>query len=228
MTTFLGIEAAKNKAAKRAWWANGLVGACVLLSVISIGSALLQVRLLGRIDAGETVSDSETETNDLVYGGIALVQTVVYLAAAVVWLMWLHSAYSNLFLVGRRTADETPGWAVGYWFIPFLNLFRPYRIVKELWLRSTDMNVEPSVKDQPAPSLVSVWWGVWILGSIVGRLLSRRMLKAETVDSLIEATWIGMVDDLITILAGILAILVVRRIQQFQDSWPPETADVFA
>jgi hypothetical protein len=228
MTTFLGIEAAKNKAAKRAWWANALVGACVLLSVISIGSALLQIRLLGRIDAGETISESETARNDLVYGGIGLIQAVVYLTAAVVWLMWLHSAYGNLFLVGRRAADETPRWAVGCWFIPFLNLYRPYRVVKELWLRSANMNMELSVQDQPAPSLASVWWGVWILGSIVGRFLSRRMLKAETVDSLIEATWLGMVDDLITILAGVLAILVVRRIQQFQDSWPPETADVFA
>jgi hypothetical protein len=54
------------------------------------------------------------------------------------------------------------------------------------------------------------------------------MLKAETAPELINATWTGIASDIATILAGVLAILVVRRIQQFQTAWPPKTADVFA
>jgi Domain of unknown function (DUF4328) len=228
MTAFQGIEAARNKTARRARWANFLVGACVLLAALAIGSGFLQLNLLGRIQAGEAVSESESSMNDLLYGGIGLTQAAAFIASAILWLMWLHSAYGNLFQVGRRTADETPGWAVGYWFIPILNLFRPYRIVKELWLRSADMNMEPEVKELPAPHLISLWWGTWILDNIVGRIVFRQMAKAETVDSLIEGTWLSMVDDLATILSGALAILVVRRILQLQESWPPETADVFA
>jgi hypothetical protein len=221
------IEIARNKSAKRARWANGLVGANVVLAVLAIGSALLQLNLLERIAAGKAVTDGEAELNNVLYGGIALLQVLTFLAAAVVWLMWLHSAYGNLLLVGRRTADETPGWAVGYWFIPFFNFFRPYRIVKELWLRSADMNMEPVVRERPAPSLISRWWGAWILSALVGWILLREF-SGETAEELIQSTWVGMLDDLMTILTGVLAILIVRRIQQFQESWPPETADVFA
>jgi ABC-type thiamin/hydroxymethylpyrimidine transport system permease subunit len=89
------------------------------------------------------------------------------------------------------------------------------------------MNMEPVVKDRSAPSLISLWWGVWILSSVAGWLLFRN-IGAETAEELIQGTWIGMVDDLTTILSGTLAILIVRRIRQFQESWPPETAEVFA
>ncbi len=63
---------------------------------------------------------------------------------------------------------------------------------------------------------------------IVGGRVSRRMFKGGTALELINATWMERANDVITIVAGVLAILVVRRIQRFQKSWPPETADVFA
>jgi Domain of unknown function (DUF4328) len=227
MTAGLDLEAAKSVAAKRARWTARLLTADVLLAALAILAGFFQLSLLQRIAGGEAVSEGETGMSDTIYGGIGLLQMLALVATGILWLMWLHRAYGNLFLVGRRTADWTPRGAVGYWFAPIINLIWPYRIVKELWLRSADGNVEPSVKELPAPGIVSLWWAIWILNMVVGRILFRRSMAAEEVESLIEVTWLGLLDDLGTVVAGILAILIVRRIQQLQAAWPPDTASVF-
>jgi len=56
--------------------------------------------------------------------------------------------------VGTRESRFTPGWAVGYWFVPFVNLVRPYQIVADLWLRSDVLNGEGSTERRNAPALV--------------------------------------------------------------------------
>ena len=50
----------------------------------------------------------------------------------IIYLMWLHRAYQNLPALGVTKLDATPGWAVGYYFIPILNLFRPYQTMVEI------------------------------------------------------------------------------------------------
>src|SRR5260370_20338084 len=73
-------------------------------------------------------------------GCIALLFLLALIASATLWLCWLHRAYSNLKLLGTRETRFTTGWAVGYWFLPVFNLFRPYQIVSDLWMRSREAN----------------------------------------------------------------------------------------
>ena len=42
----------------------------------------------------------------------------------------------------------SPGWSVGWWFIPALNLLRPYQVIKEIW-RGSYPNT--GADRQPAP-----------------------------------------------------------------------------
>src|SRR4051812_38912574 len=62
---------------------------------------------------------------------LELVQLALFIATVVTFLRWLHRAVR---LAGTIDADVgvTPGWAVGYWFVPFLNLYRPYQVVNHL------------------------------------------------------------------------------------------------
>ena len=66
--------------------------------------------------------------------------TTTLLGTGIVWLAWLRGAYRNLALVGSKRSRFTPRRAVGYWFMPFVNLVRGYQVMKDLWLRSESMN----------------------------------------------------------------------------------------
>ena len=49
------------------------------------------------------------------------------------FLVWLHRAWTNLLALGREPLPYSPGWAVGAWLVPFLNLVRPKRMMDIVW-----------------------------------------------------------------------------------------------
>src|SRR5690606_25719047 len=115
---------------------------------------------------------------------------------------------------GGGFTDHSPGWAVGYWFLPIINLIRPYQIVRELWYRSgSGIALEAAPKS--APALVSAWWGTWVRANFAVRIAGRQQLAAETIPDLMSATMASAALDVGTLIAGVLAIQIVRRITSF-------------
>ncbi|HYE46186.1 MAG TPA: DUF4328 domain-containing protein [Caulobacter sp.] len=83
-------------------------------------------------------------------------------------LFWFYRANRN-----ARSAstglETTPGWAVGFFFIPIMSFYRPYRTISEIWRSAT----EPlSWKSQEDPAIIGWWWGLYI-ASALGMILSR-------------------------------------------------------
>jgi hypothetical protein len=110
--------------------------------------------------------------------------------------MWLHRAYRNLRALGHLT-DTTPGWAVGYWFIPFVCLVRPYNVVKELWEKSDAQGYNSS-------SIVGWWWATCLVSSLIG-------LAATT-------PIVSLVFDALLIAAACAAIKIINTIDDMQES----------
>jgi hypothetical protein len=77
------------------------------------------------------------------------------------FLMWIHRSHRNLSAFGAQGLTFTPGWAVGWWFIPIFNLFRPFQIVREIW-QASDPGMPAGAAWRRAPSspLIGWWWGV--------------------------------------------------------------------
>ena len=61
---------------------------------------------------------------------------VVYLGGIFFFFMWLVRANKNARALGARDMEFTPGWMVGWFFVPLANLFKPYEAVEELYLAS--------------------------------------------------------------------------------------------
>ena len=69
-----------------------------------------------------------------------------------------------------RSATE-PGWAIGSWFIPIFNLFRPKQIANDLYRVTAGGKLHAEGADQRASgNPLSRWWAVWILGFVVGQI----------------------------------------------------------
>lgn len=76
---------------------------------------------------------SELELNyvyaSLAFGGLA---GLLQLAIAVPVCMFLYRANANLRALGVEELEYTPGWCAGWWFVPIMNLFKPYGATKNL------------------------------------------------------------------------------------------------
>ena len=110
----------------------------MLASIAIAGACLTNLA----VDASELLFGSELNKPEpdlaasLVVAAVGLGALVLNLLAAVAFCVWIHRAASNLPALGRYGMKFTPGWCVGWFFIPFANLVKPFQAVKELWRAS--------------------------------------------------------------------------------------------
>ncbi|MEM8874460.1 MAG: DUF4328 domain-containing protein [Planctomycetota bacterium] len=67
------------------------------------------------------------------FGGVVgFAAFAAWVLMIVYYMMWQYRAAGNLGPLGVREQRYTPGWNVGWWFIPFANLVMPFRCMREL------------------------------------------------------------------------------------------------
>ena len=106
-------------------------------------SDAFEVELLGRIQAGEHVSDAETSFNDIRQRVIGVTHALLFIATIVLFLMWFSRAYQNVERLGGGPFRYGRGWAIGAWFVPILNVFRPKQIANDIWRGSDQRLARP-------------------------------------------------------------------------------------
>jgi len=194
----------------RARWAVVALVAAVIVDAVAVVSDLAELSLLARVEAGDA-SDAEVAANDLRQGLIGLLQLVLLVVTAVLFIRWFHRAYSNLDALGRERRWAT-WWAIGGWFIPIWNLFRPKQIANDVWRASS-----PAGDDDP-PALYALWWTAWLASLLVGNAAARLLFGAEEIGELRAAATAYTIADAASVVAGVLAILVVRRTTERHDA----------
>jgi hypothetical protein len=153
--------------------------------------------------AAARASDDQTAT-------IGIVEVVVLVIAAACFIGWFHSAYSNLLRLGATSTRYGPGWAIGAWFVPILNLWRPKQIANDIW-RGSDPGrpgEQPSWSEPVSP-LLWFWWGGWLLSYVLGRVSAQEWKNATNAHALRSATDLDIVAEWWSILAAGFAMTVV-------------------
>ena len=95
---------------------------------------------------------------------------IVFFASVVLVSLWIHRAHANLFAAHLEGLEFTPGWSIGWFFVPIASLFKPLEAMRELYNRSRG-DSDGFVADSPA-DLVR-WWGCYIVGGIAGNISFR-------------------------------------------------------
>ena len=214
------LQAGTQLAHRRAAILRALLVAFLLLKLIAVGSALAQHAMLVSVQDGAELTTEQASANDAREQLIAILSLVLFLATALCWWMWQHRAYSNLRLIGSRETEFTPGWSVGYWFIPIVNLFRGYQITAELYRRSEIQNGRDSIGGLSGSPLVGSWWAAYLVWGGAVRFASTIGKEAHTLPTLISATDLELLAHVVGIAATILALLVIQSIDRFQQAFP--------
>lgn len=204
----------------RAQWVVGLLAATLLVDFAAVVSGLAEYALLGRAMSGGVVTEAQAVANDSRQALIGMVQLLLYIVTAVLYCLWLYRACQNLPALGARNLRFSPGWAVGYFFIPILNLFRPYQAVKEAWKASDPAVLDALAwKQAPGSAILGWWWAFWLVTSWLGVLSFRLVLSAgEDLEGLQAATLATVFADGTEVLAALFALMVVRSIDQQQEA----------
>jgi hypothetical protein len=139
---------------------------------------------------------------------VSLSGLAAMLVVGILFITWLFLAHrSNAMNPGEL--HHASGWAIGGWFVPFLNLVRPYQMVQEVQRAS-----RPGGTNHP---LVLAWWLTLLASNIAERIASASLPGDATADADVAASLANAANaewyaQILGIVAAVLAILVVRRI----------------
>lgn len=92
---------------------------------------LLSVSLfVGFIAFNEVNSAKSSRSRDALQGFLAVgsLDSFIGIAIMVVFLCWVYRANYNCRQWGAAGMRFTPGWSVGWFFVPIMNLFRPLQV----------------------------------------------------------------------------------------------------
>jgi hypothetical protein len=181
------------------------------LEVLTLGSNYMQHSLLQHIASGGEVTAGEAALNDSRVQLIAILSLVAFVVSIVTFIQWFRRAYYNLHQsTGNLAYSE--GWAAGSWFVPILNLFRPYQIMTELYSRTATLLSQKDIplKKYMDTQFLGFWWGLWIVNNMVGNYTFRTSMKSETIDSMLTVSMVEMVGNVIMIALSLITIKVIK------------------
>ena len=196
------------------WASRMCVMAGMLASLLMIGVMAHQYHLLGNADArGWTLDDVYAESAFLILGA-GLLQVLSMVLSFVFVGMWIYRAAWNVrSLAGARRLDFTPGWSVGWYFIPFANLWKPYQAMKEIWRASA----RPDNPDAaPTSFWLPLWWFLWIAFNIVSNFASRATWKAQTIDAEMDSALASITCDAINVPLCLVLMWIITRVHRMQ------------
>lgn len=205
--------------------ARFVIGALLLvmiMDVVAVVSGIAEVRLITRVIDGEFVTLEELEANDDRQAVVGTLQLAALVVTIILFLVWIYRSHRNLPALGASGLKYSPNWAVGGWFIPIMNLWRPYQVTAEIWKASDPDTSDPegqAWQTTPVSPLLKFWWALWIIGGIIGSILLRfAFQEPEDLEAFRTRSITFVVSDGIDILAVILAILVVWYITSRQEN----------
>ena len=195
-----------------------MIGIVCLASSLLLVSCYLQIELLDKVRHGLRVTQAEAIANDGRQQLAFLFRAATYIVSGIVFLVWFHKVYRNLPALGAASTEYSPGWAVGWWFIPVAGLIVPCQISKEIWKGSHPANLGVLSKARLAGSpLVSVWWTFWLIMILIAAYSAFSRPDPKSPDQIIAASWTAVVAMMATFPAGALAILFVYGVDSNQE-----------
>ncbi len=198
------------------------------VQLLGLAGSLMLARFLGDIHAGSDVDPSQADTIDRFNLVASIAAVLVYLCCIVLWLVWLHRGYVSD-RVDPRLLRHSSGWAVGSWFVPVLNLARPFGVHSDLWRAALARDPRAASGDPRPGWLLPTWWGVWLANGFLGNLSFRMSGRAFAddgtagYDEMITALRVEWVSIAVAIASAVLALLVVRGTTRALTSQPTAT-----
>jgi Domain of unknown function (DUF4328) len=152
---------------------------------------------------------------------VLLAHLALLIGTGVVFFIWLYRSYANLKLLGARGLSYSPGWAVGYYFVPIMSLFRPYQVMQEIWKGSDPAFATEGARgwrDAPSSAFVMPWWGFWLTANFAWQIsIGNGSAPKPDIGNLKVGAWLGVIADVAAVAAGTCLIFLIHSITNRQE-----------
>ncbi len=199
------------------WWSGLSVALQVALLISLLAAALtlyVDLEILGFVETvrlrPDTVVEADGARIDRLIS-LTTAEVATSLLTGVLFVVWLYTAHHSA-RMDRTVLKHGSGWAIGGWFVPVLNAWRPFQMVTDVRRGATGQ------ASADVPLRQGWWWGTWLLSAALSSIsdVFYQLAAQEPAGGYFQllarsASW-ERVASALTILAAALGILVVRNI----------------
>jgi hypothetical protein len=192
--------------ASLAQWTEWALWAKLVVSVLAIGTGILERRvLMGSANEGEEALR--------VVALSSIAELLVFLVSGFLCLRWIHRMAHNA-RIRAAYLQYTPGWSIGWFFVPIAYWWKPYQAMKEIWGESEK---QAGAQGLDGGVLLGWWWTLWIASSIISNASFRLSLRSSSAETLLTVNTIDLISNLLEIPLALVFIMMVRKLTSMQD-----------
>ena len=190
---------------------NGtLKRALISLLVIDAMMSIFISGVLNLLDIQQQNSDAywladEPSQLDNIINATSVAHQLLIVALMILLFVWINRSCKNSWLLDAPRMKTTPGWAVGYYFIPILMLWKPFTSMKEM--RSASYGNDTAHK-----AILPLWWTFWLVSSFLNISIYGNYLNSGDQESYLRACKLELVSVPIDVIFNYLTIALVTGI----------------
>ena len=200
----------------------------IAASCIQIFSNAMQINLLNDYFVRELYSEEAfsvlADKNDVRSGLLSGVWVLFLFLSFFIIGGWFYVSAKQNQSSAVKNLSVTPGWAVGWFFVPFANLVMPYRALKEIYKASFN-NAE--WEQNPIPHYFPVWWATWIVTNVVSNIQSKMdssLGDSYTFQQLNDVSYVAIVSNATGIVSAYFLLKIVVAVAKNQNEQILQTA----
>jgi hypothetical protein len=201
-------------------WLTIALAVLALIELAQVVSLWLQIGLLSEAQSGGGITREAALANDRREGLVSVLFLLAYALTAVLFLRWTYLVKKNAMALGASFLefDFSPGWSVGYYFVPFVNLVAPYRALKETFQASRP-EFRPDTERlewSSAPKLLPLWWTLWLVNGFLGQAIFQYSLHAKTLPQLLDMSWAHLAGAVLHLPLIAVVWVLISTMQRWQ------------
>ena len=192
----------------------------MILCVIKILSNFMQINLMNDYFIKDLYSEDVfgvlADKNDSRVAIISGLYAILYFLSFFLIGRWFFLSSKINHLMGVKGLNISPGWSVGWYFIPFANLVMPYRSLKETYKASFNSEEWQNIR---IPYDFPIWWATFLIGGgLENASLSLFMELGETYtyEQLNQISYIDIAADILLIINAIFLLKIINIIYRNQ------------
>jgi hypothetical protein len=190
------------------------------LSIIGIVSTLGELQMLDRMERGdytsqaamERAADSNNRRQQIIGAGqLGLMLILAFFVAS-----WIYRANQNVHALGAQGLSATPGWSIGWYFIPGANLVMPYRAMRDIFKAS--MNPKEWKSEATSPLLIG-WWLLFLATSLLGKIAWNLSMTMGSFDEIRRVSVLYLMNDGLLVGLILIWLTIMKQVSTQQAFW---------
>ena len=199
-------------------WMQRFLGLYGLVLVIEVLAAFAVIAALAGVETLEPGSGRARVAGMslIAMAGAGYVEFAAYVLIAILFLRLLYKSVQQARGFATPYSYVSAGWAVGYCFIPFINLYRPFETVKALF-KSCAVQAGGDAKPAAGDQLLSAWWAMFLVSNLAGWLLARSDNDLSTPAGITTYVEYDICCNLLLLVATLLFWRVLKKLVAAMD-----------